>query len=492
MQNPVQALHLNAKILCLILLTCLSCLTLHAQDNPPNIILIVVDDMRYDEFGLGGHTFLETPNIDLLAQKGFRFNRAYHAVPLCSPNRASILTGQYPSRHGILDNTSRNQASFMLDLFPKYLQKAGYKTAHVGKWHMGNSPNPRPGYDYWVSFEGQGNTYNPTLWEDGEMNQVAGYITDIFTDRAIRFIRQNADDRFFLYVGHKAIHPEAKQLNDGSIDRTVPKEFMAAERHTGRYAGETFKRYPSTNRDGKADKDKPVIQNAFEIRDQLLADDPSWAAEMDIGVSDKTIRDRAEMMLAVDESLGRIVETLKDLDIHDNTVIVFTSDNGYFFGEHGFSLERRMPYEESVRTPLVVFHPDYPEANKQLDGLVLSIDHSATILEIAGIDQPERIQGLSYLSLLDGSRSQIRDAGYIEYYSYENPFKWTAQLDYRIVIKDTYKLIRWTKFDSMELYDLEMDPFEQNNLIDNIEYKSVIGDLYARMKQMQLGALGMN
>jgi len=182
-----------------------------SQLSKPNIILIVGDDMRHDEFGAGGHTYMETPNIDRLANEGFMFTDAYHAVPLCSPNRASILTGQYPSRHGILDNTSRNQASHMLDLFPKDLQKAGYRTAHVGKWHMGNSSEPRPGYDYWVSFEGQGKTYDPDLYEDGRTHKVGGYITDIFTDRAVKFIRESSttDKPFFVYIGHKAIHPEA-------------------------------------------------------------------------------------------------------------------------------------------------------------------------------------------------------------------------------------------------------------------------------------------
>lgn len=159
--------------------------TFLAQSPRPNIVMIVVDDMKFDEWSGGGHTYLKTPNIDQLAKEGTQFTRAYHAVPLCSPNRASILTGQYPSRHGIVDNSAREQASFMLDLFPRYLQEGGYKTAHIGKWHMGNSAAPRPGYDYWVCIEGQGKTYNPTLFENNEPIAFEGYITDIFTDKAI-------------------------------------------------------------------------------------------------------------------------------------------------------------------------------------------------------------------------------------------------------------------------------------------------------------------
>src|SRR5262245_55096411 len=143
--------------------------------------------MRFDEYGAGGHTYLQTPSIDALAASGATFTNAYHTTPLCSPNRGCILTGQYASMHGIVDNTARNYASRELHTFAQELQRAGYETAHVGKWHMGNDPTPRPGYDYWVSFEGQGRTHNPALYEDGRLHEVEGYVTDLLTDRAIAF-----------------------------------------------------------------------------------------------------------------------------------------------------------------------------------------------------------------------------------------------------------------------------------------------------------------
>ncbi len=287
-----------------------------AQSKQPNIIMIVVDDMRYDEWSGGGHTYLQTPNIDQLAKEGTYFKRAYHTVPLCSPNRASILTGQYPSRHGIIDNTSRNQASFMLDLFPKYLQKSGYITAHVGKWHMGNSAKPRPGYDYWVCMEGQGKTNNPVLYEDNKQVTAEGYITDIFTEKSIGFMKKHSDKPFFLYIGHKAVHPEAVQRDDGSTDLSVPKEFIPAKRHRGKYNNETFKRSPAHSVAAIADQDKPVIQKAFKIREEVIKKDPRWSKSLDLGVSEQSIRNRAEMMLAVDESLEKIMEELKNLGIY--------------------------------------------------------------------------------------------------------------------------------------------------------------------------------
>ena len=463
-----------------------------AQDRP-NIIVIVVDDMRFDEWGGGGHDFLQTPNIDRLAAEGFNFTQAYHAVPLCSPNRASILTGQYPSKHGITDNTSRNQASFLLPLFPKYLQNAGYRTAHVGKWHMGNSAEPRPGYDYWVSFEGQGKTYDPDLYEDGSFHNVEGYITDIFTDRIIKFIKsgENKEQPFFAYLGHKAIHPEAVQRDDGTVDLNMDREFIPAKRHAGVYRGKRVKRRPNVPELPQADDGKPVVQQAFAIREETIKKEPLWEKELD--VSDGVIQKRAEMMLAVDESLGKIITTLEEMNIRDNTVILFTSDNGYFFGEHGFAVERRMPYQESIRTPLIANFPRWQNTGRVIDGRVVSIDLAATIMDLAGIKSTNTIQGVSFLPLITGEKDEIRDATLVEFYSHENPFPWTAQLDYRVVLKEQYKYIRWIRFEGMEeLYDLSNDPYEKVNLANLREYNGVLIDMRSKLRLLQLQALGLD
>lgn len=462
-----------------------------AQAKRPNILVIVVDDMRFDEWGGGGHTYLKTPNIDQLAKEGTQFTRAYHAVPLCSPNRASILTGQYPSRHGIIDNSAREQASFMIDLFPKYLQAGGYKTGHIGKWHMGNSAAPRPGYDYWICIEGQGNTYNPTLFENNEPIAFEGYITDIFTDKAIDFIQREADHPFFLYIGHKAIHPEAVQRDDGSTDLSLPKAFIPANRHDGTYDDKVYVRSPSYAADASGDADKPVILESFKIRSEVLENDPRWGNAMDLGVSETSIRKRAEMMLAVDESLGRMVNELKRQGIYENTIIFFTSDNGYFFGEHGFSLERRMPYEESIRAPLIISYPQLANQEKEVDGLVLSIDLSATALDFASIAIPSTIQGKSLVPLMTGQEDHVRSAAFVEYFSNENPFPWTAQLDYRVVVSEDYKYIKWLRFDEAELYDLAKDPYEQKNLINDVSYKKVVEQMHGQLQELQLEALGL-
>ncbi|MCP4897429.1 MAG: sulfatase [bacterium] len=463
-----------------------------AEDERPNIVMIVVDDLRFDEFGAGGHTYLETPHIDSLAREGALFEQAYHSTPLCSPNRASILTGQYVSRHGILDNTSRAFASHLLDLFPKELQKAGYYTAHIGKWHMGNDPTPRPGYDYWSSFSGQGNTFDPVLYENGKENQVKGYITDIFTDRAVSVIEKSGDQPFFIYIGHKAVHPEAIQRDDGTVDLSVPREFMPAKRHKGKYSDKVFKRRPNYGLSAENAAGKPVINKALEIR-QELERSPEWAHEIDAGVAEDTIRARAEMMLAVDEGVGRIIKTLKENGKLDDTLIIFTSDNGYFFGEHGLSIERRLPYEESVRTPLVMRFPKLVQEESRISSPVVSVDLAATVLDIAGVKIPDHVQGKSLVPVLVQPNTSVHESFLIEYYSHENPFPWTANLDYRIVRKGKFKYIRWIRFeDQAELYDLEADPYELENLVKNPTKAAVVEDMKAEMRKLVLASLGLS
>jgi N-acetylglucosamine-6-sulfatase len=463
----------------------------HAEPDRPNVVMIVVDDLRFDEIGVGGHPYLETPHIDRLAAEGALFTQAYHVTPLCSPNRASILTGQYVSRHGILDNTSRSHASHRLDLFPSELQRAGYTTAHVGKWHMGNDPTPRPGYDYWVSFSGQGKTNDPDLYEDGRIHPVKGYITDIFTDRAVGFIRRSAGRPFFIYVGHKAVHPEAKQLDDGTVDLSVPREFVPAERHRGRYVDEVLERRPNYGFSTAERSTKPVLEEALGIRHELEQDD-DWAREIDPGISENTIRRRAEMMLAVDEGLGRILDALEKTDELDDTLIIFTSENGYFYGEHGLTVERRLPYEESVRTPLLMRYPRLVEAGRRVNGLVVSIDLAPTVLDVAGVGIPTHVQGRSLRPLLSGETDAIHDAILMEYYSHENPFPWTAKLDYRIVRRGRYKYIRWIRFeDEAELYDLEADPFELTNRVAEPGMSPVVEELQNDMRRLVLESLGL-
>jgi N-acetylglucosamine-6-sulfatase len=464
-----------------------------ADFGKPNIIMIVVDDMRWDEFSAMGHPFLKTPNIDRLAKEGGRFENAYHVVPLCSPNRASILTGQYPSRHGIVDNVARNRASHKLDLFAKDLQQVGYETAHIGKWHMGNDPTPRPGYDYWSCLPGQGRCIDPILYEDGKLDTVPGYVTDVLTDKAVSFIKNERNQPFFLYIGHKAIHPDLKQLDNGAIDLSSKPQFIPAPRHSGKYkeaqiirrenAISSYSQIDSQSVIGKAltDKKSPEVQSEF------------GPFLLDHFTDDQTIRDRSEMLLAIDEGLGVLIKALEKKAILDSTFILFTSDNGYFYGEHGLSIERRLPYEEAIRTPLLIRYPPLIEPNTRIGEFVLSVDYAPAILMLAGAEIKSHIQGKSFIPLLTGKEENWRKFFLVEYYSYENPMPWLMDTDYKALRTEKYKYIHWFKHESRnELYDLERDPFEMNNLFGNESMRSVVDELEELLAEEVVKTFGIS
>jgi N-acetylglucosamine-6-sulfatase len=457
----------------------------------PNIVVIVVDDLRWDELGIAGHPYIETPHVDRLAGEGVWLTSAFHAVPLCSPNRASILTGQYPSRHGIIDNVARNRASHRLQTFPQALQREGYETAFFGKWHMGNDPTPRPGFDHWSAIPGQGRTIDPELYEDGRIHTVEGYITDVLTDRAVALIEESDGERpFFIYIGHKAIHPDARQLDDGSVDLSVPRGYVPAPRHLGRYEEMLFPRRANVISSLADLVDKPALRRALTNKNSDEMVKMFGESELDLGSSEETIRRRAEMLLAVDDGLGRIVEALEGRGILDETFILFTSDNGFFYGEHGLSIERRLPYEESIRTPLLVRYPAVADAGSQIDELVLSVDIAPTVLDIAGVEIGDHIQGRSLVPLLKGNAADWRESVLIEFYTYENPFPWLVDMDYRAIRTDRYKYVHWMQHpDENELYDLVEDPYEMRNLIDDPRLTGVLGELRAEMATAVLDAM---
>ena len=487
--------NVTYHLLFLMMLCLFQSCTVHAQlptkevstkKTQPNIILIVVDDMRWDEFSLAGHPYLETPHIDQLAKAGARFTNAYHVSPLCSPNRASILTGQYPTMHGIKDNVAHDKASHQLDLYAKDLQQAGYRTAHVGKWHMGNDATPRPGYDYWACLPGQGRTINPTFNENGKTISEEGYVTDVLTDKAVSFIQEQKEQPFFLYIGHKAIHPDLKQLDNGKADLNYPARFIPAPRHEGKYEDQHFPKSKNAFADYAKVDSTSVIGNALvqktkpEIRAALNE------SLLDDFTSQNTIQTRAEMLLAVDESLGKIVKTLKEQGIFDNTLLVFTSDNGYFYGEHGLSVERRLPYEESIKSPLIISYPKEIKTAIVKEDFVLSIDYAATFIDVAGLSKKIAIQGISLLPLLKNEElTNWRNSFMVEYYSYENPMPWLINTDYKVIRSGKYKYIHWVQHpDKKELYDLELDPLEMKNLVTEPSMITLIASLQKELIQL--------
>jgi N-acetylglucosamine-6-sulfatase len=464
-------------------------------DTRPNIILIIIDDLRWDEFGAAGHPYLETPNIDRLAREGASFSQAIHATPLCSPNRACLLTGQHVARHAIYNNADRSLLSHLLPTFPQELQRAGYATALVGKWHMGNDPTPRPGFDYWVSFAGQGKIIDPELFENGRVAKVPGYVTDLLTDRALNFIRsQRATKRpFFLYLAHKAIHPDAIQRNDGSLDTQFGSRYIAADRHRGRYQDNVFPRVKVAKSAAQGIAGSAMVERFLE-RKQSEASVREFGAMLDPGMSEQSIRERAEMMLSVDEGLGSMLAELEKSGALDHTAIFFGSDNGFFFGEHGLSIERRLPYEEAVRAPLLVRYPPLAKPGSRVGGLVSSIDIAPTLLQLGEATLGKQVQGTSFLPLLANTAPgpAHRSSVLIENFSDDRPFPWVLDADYKAIRTERHKLIHWIQHPELdELYDLAADPREERNLIKDSAQRELVARLRADLGRLVQQSIGL-
>jgi N-acetylglucosamine-6-sulfatase len=412
-----------------------------------------MDDLRWDELRCMGNPIAETPNIDRLAREGALFSNAFVTTPLCSPSRASFLTGLYAHAHGIRDNRARDAESHKLLTFPRMLHDAGYETGFVGKFHMGNDDSPRPGFDYWVSFKGQGTYHNPDLNENGKIVPTQGYTTDILSQRAVNFIERRHTRPFFVWLSHKAVHPELVQRDDGSIDDPNGGKFIPAERHKKLYAGTKVPRRPSA---GIPPADKPALARQIGT---LPALGPST------GTDDETIRNRLRMLKAVDEGMGEVLRSLERLGQLDRTVVIFTSDEGYFFGEHGLSVERRLSYEESARIPMLMRYPGLARPGSHVEEFALGIDIAPTVMELAGVKPAYPMHGRSLVPALRGNAPDWRTSFLIEYFS-DTTMPRIARMGYQALRTERWKYIRYTELEGMdELYDLQKDPYEMRNSI---------------------------
>jgi len=457
----------------------------------PNILVILIDDLRYDEFGAGGHPYMKTPHIDRIAREGALFERAFHTTPICSPNRASMLTGQYASRHGIIDNVARDLASHRIPNYHVELQQLGYETAHLGKWHMGNSGKPRPGYDFWVAYDGHGRLNDSKLNEQGEYVQHKGYVTDIMNSMAVDFVKRRHAKPWSLWFAHKAVHPDAEQAADGTFRM---EGYVPAERHKDLYRGCVFPKKPNMVSPEEVLKQKPAWAEAIELRKR-----PESRELLDAIHSGKQeeIRLRAAMMAAVDEGVGMLFDALAETGQLDDTFILFLGDNGYFFGEHCIGPERRFAYEEGIRSPFLVRHPQRVRAGSRVKELVLCQDIAPTVLELAGGKPGKHIQGRSLLPLFTGAGKKgggWRKSFLVEYWA-ENAYPWLISMTYKAVRTDRHKYIHWVnrgkdgEFD--ELYDLDRDPYEITNVIKRPAYRGVRDRLRRELRRLTAEALGM-
>lgn len=426
-----------------------------------NIIFVLTDDQRHDALGfLRPQTFLRTPNMDRMAHEGAHCKNTFVTTSLCSPSRASILTGKYAFQHRIVDNNTAVPPGTVF--FPQYLQKAGYKTAFIGKWHMGNTGDePQPGFDHWVSFKGQG-TYLPSpdgLNVNGKHVPQKGYITDELTDYALAWLEQQPPDQpYFLYLSHKAVH----------------SDFVPPDRYKGRYDHETFVMPESAALPKNPQEPRPLwVQNQRNSWHGI--DFPYHDAHLSIADFYKRY---AETLLAVDDSLGRIFSALEKRGEAASTLVALAGDNGFCFGEHGL-IDKRQAYEESIRIPLLVRCPDLIKPQTVVTADLANIDFMPTFLEVAGVECPKGIAGKSFLPFLQGQTISWRE-NLLYAYFWERNFPQTPTM--HAIRTDRFKYVHYYGvWDCDELYDLQEDPHELRNLIYSQDHTAILAGLKQRL-----------
>ena len=488
-----------------------------ADAQPRNVIFILSDDHRFDFMGFTGKVpWLRTPHMDRLAREGAYFPNAFVTTSLCSPSRASILTGQFSHTHTVIDNQA--PAPDDLIYFPQYLQQAGYQTGFFGKWHMGgDTDEPRPGFTHWESFRGQGVYYNPTLNINGKRQTYGDstYITDLLTEHAVDWLKnRNEDQPFFLYLSHKAVHaefqPAARHLGtyENEEINLPPSFFTSAQPVKGKtnayglpsYAGTTNTvedtvGYPpgflAKRRQQATDFEEPARhQNYYgpnmtpdwqkSQRESWHGVDYMYHGDFDY---ETFYRRYCETLLGVDESIGAVLDYLDEAGLADSTLVIYMGDNGFAFGEHGL-IDKRQFYEESVKVPFLVRYPEVLEGGQVIEKMVQNIDVAPTVLEVAGINQPEQMQGRSMVPILKDEVTDWRDRIFYEYY-WEYAFPQTPTM--HGVRTDRYKYIRYHGvWDSNEFYDLQEDPYEMHNLIASPEHqdtiRAMLDELYGWME----------
>ena len=418
---------------------------------PRNVVFILSDDHRYDAMSFMGHPIVRTPGIDRIAARGVHFKNAFVTTALCSPSRATILTGLYAHQHKVVDNNTPVPAG--TTYFPQYLKRAGYQTALVGKWHMGGDDGgPQPGFDHWVSFKGQG-SYLPSpvgLNVNGKSVPQKGYITDELTDYALEWLRARDRARpFFLYLSHKGVH------ND-YIPATRSSDFIPAERHQGRFENAVFT--PPRSQSYPPEQEALRPRWVRDQRNSWHGVDFPYHSTLDVG---RFFKRYAETLLSVDESVGRVLDYLGQEKLLDQTLVVYMGDNGFAFGEHGV-IDKRTAYEESMRVPMVMQCPDMFPGGRAVDEVVANLDVAPTILSAAGLRPPDEMLGASLLPLARGERVPWRQELLYEYY-WERNFPQTPTVF--ALRADRYKFIRYHGlWDIDELFDLHADPLEMTNL----------------------------
>jgi len=483
------------------------------EQERPNIIFIMTDDHTTQAMSCYGGNLIETPNMDRIADEGMRFDNCYATNALSGPSRACILTGKFSHRNGFTDNASTFDGSQLT--FPKVMRENGYATGVVGKWHLISKPQ---GFDHWSILLGQneqGNYYKPVFYENGTVVHEDGYVTDVITDKAIEFIDDVHDEKpFMLMLHHKAPH----------------RNWMPAPRHLGIFNDTVFPE-PETLFDdyegrGEAARSQDMnIENTLDdewdlkllTREEILAGDNrlhdvyirmpeevqhKWDSVYAPRIAEyrsgkiqgdelvrwkyqQYMRDYLATAMSVDESIGRVMEYLEEIGELDNTVIVYTSDQGFFLGEHGW-FDKRFMYEECLRMPFVIRYPKMIKAGSTSKAICMNVDFGPTFLDLAGIEVPSEMQGRSFRKVLE-KKGRIpagwREAAYYHYYEY--PAEHSVKRHYGIRTSDCKLIHFYNDIDQWEMYDMKADPQEMRNVYDDPAYADKRAQMHRILEQVQ-------
>lgn len=471
----------------------------HAVDRP-NIVFIFSDDHATQAVGAYGYPVTKiarTPNLDLLAEAGMRFDRCMVTNSICGPSRATILTGKYSHLNGFYYNED-TEFDGSQDTFPKRLQRGGYQTALIGKWHLGSEPT---GFNYWDILPGQGDYYNPDFIDAKGRYRAEGYVTDVVTKKAIRWLESERDEErpFMLMVQHKAPHrewsPDLKYL-DLWEEETFPEPETLFDDYTNR-ASAAREQDMSLEFSLELDMDlkihgskpgreyyrrsfsrlNPEQRQAWEVKMQARSrefhalkpkgnDLVRWKYQ-------QYIKDYMRCIRSVDDSVGRIHECLQKNGLLENTVFIYSSDQGFYLGEHGW-FDKRFMYDESYRTPLLVSWPGVVKPGSVDSNLVSNLDFAQTFLEMAGVKAPSVMQGRSLVPLLRGETPAWRKYHYYHYYEYPG---WHMVYRHEGVYDGRYKLIHYYDVNEWELIDTQKDPLELKSFYKEPEYASICKQL---------------
>jgi arylsulfatase A-like enzyme len=484
----------------------------------PNIVFIMSDDHAYQAISAYDNSLIETPNIDRIAKMGMLFTNASVTNSICAPSRAVILTGKHSHINGKIDNHFPFDTTNVT--FPQILQKAGYQTAMFGKLHFGNNPK---GFDQFKILPGQGAYYNPDFItkNEGEIN-VKGYVTDIITDMTLDWLKneRKQEDPFLLMYLHKAPHRSwlmAERHMEEFTNRTFPEPATLFDTYEGRPAAAEAemsilkhlswtgdnKIYPETidemnepeigidkrrfeNSVGRMDAEQMVKFRAQydKINEDFKNNYPSLSDEDKMKWRyQRYMQDYLGTIKSVDENVGRVIDYLEENDLMENTIIVYTSDQGFYIGEHGW-FDKRFVYDESFKTPLLVAWPNKVKPGTTSDEMVQNLDFAQTFLDVAGVEQPSDMQGESLIPILTGKMEDWnREAVYYHYYEY--PAEHMVNRHYAIITKE-YKLIHYYfDLDHWELIDRLKDPKELTNEYNNPAYTSIKEKLHKELEEVR-------